>query len=688
MKNNVTMKILFLGCWLVACQPPGMDEPLPKPKQPLQLQPSALVPTSIENPTSWTPAEQPLCTQDSFCWINPLLQGNAINNMWAEAENKIWAVGDKGTLLRFDGTQWSLLAIPTQEDLLYVWGTDATHLWVVTRLGTVFTYNGAWSKAAEPLTDIWTPFFAEDIVQHNLLCGFSGNDIWLGGRASADPIYHFDGARWSSVPIPENAFRVLDIWHSASGDTWMAGLFVNSVPYNHTVGVLLHYNGTGWDRPVLQEDAKDKNSWFQRVSGQKDNNLWIAGSRGDEAVMYQVNVKNGAKTNQRMPDGLATRAIRDLAVVQDNDAWLVTDTDAQDGTILWHWNGSDWDWVAKDTRLVRIGYAFAKGVWTVHPTRGPERFVQQGTKYQKQSWYSNSLEARRTRVGGSSAQDVWLQAVGEYPLESTTTLYRKQNSSARDEWKESYSFEGELTSLWSSNPKNVWMAGSSSHNKDCVVTHFDGTAWSAWEVRGGDRCTFNSVGGTAADDVWVVGNDNNHGLAFHFDGLRWTPVMLPEKEVISLSAVHAQGKNNIWLLGYVSGETNGLVLHYNGVSWVRFVGSPSCSIVPSSVWSNGEGGAWVSGYQSLLYLSEKEGNIQCRSFPLSAGSTSSTSVIALWGHDDNMWVLDTNSNLFQGTSMSGFGLKKALSGAISLWGAEDQLWVGGHRGMILRGLAK
>lgn len=40
-----------------------------------------------------------ICSNNSWCWYNPLPQGNALRAIWGTAANDIWAVGDVGTIL-------------------------------------------------------------------------------------------------------------------------------------------------------------------------------------------------------------------------------------------------------------------------------------------------------------------------------------------------------------------------------------------------------------------------------------------------------------------------------------------------------------------------------------------------------------------------------------------------------------
>jgi len=55
---------------------------------------------------------QPVCSSDSWCWSNPLPQGNTLSSVWGSASTDIWAVGD-GPILHWDGNAWSAVSSGT-----------------------------------------------------------------------------------------------------------------------------------------------------------------------------------------------------------------------------------------------------------------------------------------------------------------------------------------------------------------------------------------------------------------------------------------------------------------------------------------------------------------------------------------------------------------------------------------------
>jgi hypothetical protein len=133
--------------------------------------------------------------------------GYAYYGIWGSSANDVYAVGQRHTLSgtplyisHWDGsaadggtpmwTNISAMADPggTMPPMHAVWGTDASHVWVVGEGGTVLFYNGsvwqpllAGAGASETLTAVW---------------GSGPRDVWVAGSAG---VRHFNGTAWAPV---------------------------------------------------------------------------------------------------------------------------------------------------------------------------------------------------------------------------------------------------------------------------------------------------------------------------------------------------------------------------------------------------------------------------------------------------------------------------------------------------------
>ncbi len=83
-----------------------------------------------------------------------------LNSVWGSSANDVFAVGGNGVIVHYDGSTWSTMESGTKENLAGVWGTDRSNVFAVGAKGTVLYYNGsAWHTAAllsaGNLHDVW-----------------------------------------------------------------------------------------------------------------------------------------------------------------------------------------------------------------------------------------------------------------------------------------------------------------------------------------------------------------------------------------------------------------------------------------------------------------------------------------------------------------------------------------------------
>jgi hypothetical protein len=101
----------------------------------------------------------PVCRADGW-WEHPRPQGARLSSVWHGSATDAWAVGDGGTVLRWDGGAWTAVASGTTLPLLGIWGSSADDAWAVGGDGAMLHWDGsAWSAVASGttnwLTDVW-----------------------------------------------------------------------------------------------------------------------------------------------------------------------------------------------------------------------------------------------------------------------------------------------------------------------------------------------------------------------------------------------------------------------------------------------------------------------------------------------------------------------------------------------------
>jgi hypothetical protein len=71
-------------------------------------------------------------------------------DVWGSAASDVWAAGDQGTLLHWDGQAWALVDAGTSVRLSAVWGLRADDVYIAGASGTILHWNGkAWSVLQE-----------------------------------------------------------------------------------------------------------------------------------------------------------------------------------------------------------------------------------------------------------------------------------------------------------------------------------------------------------------------------------------------------------------------------------------------------------------------------------------------------------------------------------------------------------
>jgi hypothetical protein len=93
-------------------------------------------------------------------WQNPLPQGNGLRGVWGSNGGDVFAVGLSGTILHYDGINWSAMSSGTTEALWGVWGSNGGDVFAVGSYGTILHYDGInWNAMSSGTTyrlyDVW-----------------------------------------------------------------------------------------------------------------------------------------------------------------------------------------------------------------------------------------------------------------------------------------------------------------------------------------------------------------------------------------------------------------------------------------------------------------------------------------------------------------------------------------------------
>jgi hypothetical protein len=447
------------------------------------------------------PLSQPVSAIDStdgWEWQNPLPQGNDLCAIWGSSPEDVFAVGEGGTILHYDGDSWSAMSSPTMAGLCGVWGSSSNDVFAVGGYfggNNIFHYDGdSWSEMSSPTTsgllDVW---------------GSSSNDVFAVGSNGA--ILHYDGNSWSVMSSSATDSPLWGVWGSAPNDVFAVGLgsgWVAGVGY--TQSTVLHYDGNSWSS--MSSGATND---FSGVWGSSSNDAFAVGVNGP--ILHYTGDSWSEMSSPR------TNGLLDVWGSSSNDVFAV----GYGGTIL-HYDGNSWSsmssvttdalWAVWGTSSDDV---FAVGGYGIYPQT--EHSTGYGTivHYDGNSWSSMSSG---TTIGlggvwGSSSNDVFAVGYGG------TILHYDGNS-----WSEmSTPNTNDLLDVWGSSSNDVFVVGGSG------ILHYDGDSWSEMSISPTltEYVRLYRVCGISSDDVFAIGqswaNQMYHGIILHYDGNSWSRTM-------------------------------------------------------------------------------------------------------------------------------------------------------------------
>ncbi len=269
---------------------------------------------------------------------------------------EVWAVGELGTTIHWDGKTWSAVESGTRVDLNAVWVTGPADAWAVGKQGVVLHWDGArWTRVdvggTQTLTGVWA----------------SGpGDVWVAlDSVGSHGVLRYDGKTWSLKAFPSSASSPGRVWGSGPGDVWTTQDFLGNK--------LMHWTGAGWrEVPVEVGSSPDC------------GDLWGTGP-GELWALCELTG--------------ATRVVHRSA-----SGWSVLPAETQDGFL----EGDGWEalWASSSGKVWTVGrmgmvFHFDGSTW--HEERGED--------------LSGGLDLRD--VWGASETDLWAVGEGGVVMRRT-----------------------------------------------------------------------------------------------------------------------------------------------------------------------------------------------------------------------------------------------------------------------------
>jgi hypothetical protein len=493
------------------------------------------------------------CSSGGWCWSTPAPQGNPLYSIWGSSSSDVWAVGESGAIVHWNGKVWSQVPSGVAGALRSVWAASPSDAWTVGDDAAVLHWNGsAWSPRSDvPATGYYW----------RAVWGTSASDVWIVGGNEAiggGAMMHWDGADWTTYAAPE-AFDA--IWGPRSNDIW-------GLDDSHGFH---HWDGTSWTTVSTGDLPQIGTALWGTGSG----DLWLSARSAAQPSHW-----NG----QAVAVGDDTNAdINGLWGSGADDVWAVGDSSPDwfgDGGLILHWNGVRWQQMpnAGASHLYGVWGSSADDVWAVGESGDL-------VHWDGRAWspLAGPGHVNLFSLWANDPDDVW--AFG-YDRNGLGALHWDGQSWVRTDLLDHAALGSSEDGFdvpyvaWGSGRDDIWLGvdafepianqpGTSTSRS--LFVHWDGQRWSAISLPDANLAasfSINSLWGNGRDDVWAVGsiddgNSNFTGHALHWDGKRWT-------EVSSLSAadrahafvsVWTSGANDVWIGG------GGGVHHWDGTAW-------------------------------------------------------------------------------------------------------------------------
>jgi hypothetical protein len=534
-----------------------------------------------------------ILSSDNWDWQNPLPQGNWLRGVWKSTDGEVFAVGDMGTIIHYDGNKWTTMDSGTIEQLNGIWGINSHDVFAVGWMNTILHFDGMqWTSMPCPGGGNWGVLFS--------IWGTSANDVFAVGSVE---IMHYNGSNWSLMD--SRTCDLLGVWGSSATDVFAVGMN----------GMILHYDGTGWSSIAINTSKDICGVW-----GSSPTDVFAVGRNG--TILHY----NGSSWSP-----MISNTFDDLSGVWGsaaNDVFAV----GRYG-LLMHYDGSSWNLVPGGIYSNDGGVDFSLcGVYGSSPADifavGRMGII---LHYDGNEWslYSAVTYFNITGVWGTSSVNVYATSWGKI-------LHFNGNKWENMEIPASMRQQN-LIAIWGSSQNDIWVAGGFG---SCVFYHYNGTTWT--EINYYYTVGYSAVGkiwGTSANDIFAVGND---GHIMHYDGSNWS--LMNSNTSFPLYGVWGNASNNVYAVGGY-----GTILHYDGLIWSKLSWPTTEEL--DTIWGTSPNNIYIGTMSGgILHYDGLDWHGESFSFPsysyiLSIYGNTASNVYAVGDHgkilryDGNDWVL-------------------------------------------------
>lgn len=278
-----------------------------------------------------------------------------LNSVFALDANNVWAVGNGATIIKYNGTSWSLQNVPISQQRWGVWAASPTNVYAVG------TGSGSTNQLLRNTTGTWveaTSGTGWTTGSMRSVWGSSATNVWItGGNGQAINWTGTPGS-WSikKTGLPAS-FTGHTVWGLDSMNVWTVG----ATGATATTGAIYKWNTAtaSWDVSLPSTSGVPN---FNSIWGTAANNIWAVGGDGGSNLTGSIYHFNGTSWTDRTPGG-GIKTLNGITGSNASNIWAV----GNDG-IIYKYNGTTWSLqttLATETDLQKVAVSAANAIWTV-----------------------------------------------------------------------------------------------------------------------------------------------------------------------------------------------------------------------------------------------------------------------------------------------------------------------------------
>jgi len=538
------------------------------------------------------------------------LSGGTPWRVWGTGPANVYAVGDQGSIYRWNGTTWSDgTARSGASGLSGVWGSSAADVFAVGAGGTIlrsvpegtiavtpastaasalggtvqFTATVR-DRAGSPVTGVgfvWTTSDSSVAVTDGVgavtarRAGTATITATAQGGASASATVTVSAV----VAVTPDGASLAGVGSSRTLQAVCGG---SSGPCTGTV------TWTSLNPAVATVDGAGMVTAV--AAGQATISATANGTTAYALVTVSVPEAAAVTRWTRM----ASDTTRFYAGIWGASAADVYATESYSGG-LWHYDGSTWSPVSTGTvgyglgtYLVSVWGASASDLFVVGYTTGYDwnlnfYSAEQVFRWNGSAWTWSTVSYTGYGPGsfsvwGASPRDVFVSQI----FNQRVLVFDGQQWAATPCQGTPQECTG--SGMWGTSATNVYAVSNAR-----TILRYDGSAWSA--AASGLTQYLSGFWGTSATDIFAVGAG---GTILHYDGATWSPMVSGTTQ--SLNGVWGSSATNVYAVG-----AGGTILHFDGSSWSPMTSGTSAALygiwgtTPTTVFVVGSGGTILQG---------------------------------------------------------------------------------------------